>query len=348
MEPEFIEQIFEPFARATDSRTSHVEGTGLGMPIALSVARLMGGDIQVESEPGKGSRFTVTVYLKIDDTTPEDLQELVALPVLVVDDEEVACISACEILNSLEMQAEYVQSGEEAVKRVWDVHESIEEKDFSLVILDWKMPGKDGIETARDIRKLLGDEIPIIILSAYDWSSVEEEAQAAGVNAFIEKPLFRSRLTHVLKEVLGIHRESEKRETAVTQLNEHNYQDKRILLVEDNELNIEVAKELLEMMELQVETAYHGKEAVDLFAARPEGYYDLIFMDIQMPVMNGYEATRAIRSMDRKDAATIPIIAMTADAFADDVKKAQAAGMNGHLAKPIDIDKLEKTIVEWL
>ncbi len=345
MEKDFIDQIFEPFARAADTRTTRIEGTGLGMPIAVNIARMMGGDIQVESKLGRGSKFTVTVYLKINYVTQEDLQAFVSLPVLVVDDEEAACISACDILNSLDMKAEYVLSGEEAVVRVSTAHQK--EEDFSVVILDWKMPGKDGIETAREIRKVVGDEIPIIILSAYDWTDIEQEATLAGVNAFIEKPLFKSRLTHVLKEVLGI-QGSKAEESELDSFRKHDYSGKRVLLVEDNELNIEVAGELLGIIGLEVEMAYNGKEAVEKVTAEPAGYYDLIFMDIQMPVMNGYEAAAVIRRSEREDLRRIPIIAMTADAFVDDVAKSKEAGMNGHIAKPIDISKLENMIEKWI
>lgn len=345
MEKDFVDHIFEPFARAADTRTTRIEGTGLGMPIAVSIARMMGGDIQVESELGQGSKFTVTVYLKINYVTQEDLEALVSLPVLVVDDEEAACIGACDILNSLDMKAEYVLSGEEAVARVDKAHR--DDEDFAVVILDWKMPGKDGVETAREIRKVVGEDVPIIILSAYDWTDIEQEATLAGVNAFIEKPLFKSRLTHVLKEVLGIQNNKEK-ESELESFKKHDYSGKRVLLVEDNELNIEVASELLEIVGLEVETAYNGKEAVEKVSEKPAGYYDLIFMDIQMPIMNGYEATAAIRASEREDLQEIPIIAMTADAFVDDVKKSKEAGMNGHIAKPVDIAKLEKAMEEWI
>lgn len=345
MEKEFVERIFEPFSRAADSRTTRIEGTGLGMSIAVNIARMMGGDIQVESELGKGSKFIVTVYLKINHITQEDLQKFAMLPVLVVDDEETACENACEILSSLDMYAEYVLNGDDAVARLKEAHQ--ENADFSVVILDWQMPEKDGVETAREIRKVLGAEIPIIILSAYDWSEIEQEATLAGVNAFLEKPLFKSRLIHVLKEVLGVHGE-ERKISELESFRECDYVGKRVLLVEDNELNIEVAGELLDMIGLKVDMAHNGKEAVEKVSEQPAGYYDMIFMDIQMPVMNGYEATAAIRSMERQDLKEIPIVAMTADAFADDVKKSIKAGMNGHIAKPIDIAKLEKMIKEWM
>lgn len=345
MEKEFIKNIFEPFSRAADSRTGKIEGTGLGMTIAVNIARMMNGDIEVDSTLGEGSTFTVLVYLKLNDITQADMEAFTALPVLVADDEKAACESACEMLNSLCMDAEYVLDGYSAVKRVVEAREC--GKDFSVVILDWKMPDKDGLDTARDIRTAVGEDIPIIILSAYDWSEVESEAQTAGVDAFIEKPLFKSRLIRALKEVLGLGG-SEKEVTAIENFQKQDFSGKRVLLVEDNELNIEVASELLEEVGIRVEQALNGQLAVKCALDHEPGYFDLIFMDIQMPVMNGYEAARTIRDSGRKDLADIPIIAMTADAFADDIRKAQEAGMNDHIAKPIDIDKLEETLQTWI
>jgi CheY-like chemotaxis protein len=301
MDEEFLKHIFEPFARANDTRTTHIEGTGLGMAISKNIAKMMGGDILVESQLGIGSKFTVKVYLGINDVTEDALDMLVSLPVLVVDDEEVTCISACEILNSLQMKAEYVLNGDDAINKVATAHE--EDNDFSLVILDWKMPGKDGVETAKGIRKIVGNDIPIIILSAYDWSEVEQEAIAAGVNAFIEKPLFKSRLTHVLTDVLGFSSEEKKYELEAYK--KQDYNGKKVLLVEDNELNIEVAKEILEVVGLQVDEAHNGKEAVEKVMNSDVNYYSMIFMDIQMPIMNGYEATKAIRNNNREDLKTV-------------------------------------------
>ena len=206
---------------------------------------------------------------------------------------------------------------------------------------------KDGIDTAREIRDILGDEIPIIILSAYDWAEIESEATDAGVDAFIEKPLFKSRLTKVLKDVLGLGSD-EKTTTALETFQQKDFSGKRVLLVEDNELNIEVATELLDVVGIQVESVVNGRLAVNRVLENAPGYYDLIFMDIQMPVMNGYEATGIIRSSDREDLATIPIIAMTADAFADDIRKSEKAGMNGHISKPVDIKKLEDALSAWI
>ena len=347
MEKEYIDKIFEPFSRASDSRTSKIEGTGLGMSIAVNIARMMQGDIKVESEPGKGSRFIVTVYLKLDDTTDADLAAYNGLPVLVVDDEEMSCESSCEILRSIGVDAEYVLSGEEAVKRIAGV--AAGDRKFAVVILDWKMPGKDGLETAKEIRAAVGHDISIIILSAYDWADIESEAMDAGVDAFIGKPLFKSRLVQVLKEVLGQEEDHEEKEsTALETFKQQDFSGKRVLLVEDNEINIEVAKELLGIVGIQVEMAMNGKLAVEAVLEKEPGYYDLIFMDIQMPVMNGYEAAKAIRSSGRRDLEEIPIVAMTADAFADDIKRSKEAGMNSHVSKPVDVEKLEEALERWI
>lgn len=345
MEKDYIETIFEPFSRAADSRIGKIEGTGLGMTIAVNIARMMNGDIRVDSTPGVGSTFTVLVYMKLNDCTREDTDAFKDFSVLVVDDEQTACESACEILNSLCMNAEYVLDGNTAVKRIAEARENA--NDFSVVILDWKMPEKDGVDTARDIRKTVGEDIPIIILSAYDWSDIEAEALDAGINAFIEKPLFKTKLTKVLKEVLGVG-EQEKQVTAIDAFRQEDFSGKRVLLVEDNELNIEVAAELLDVVGIQVEQALNGKLAVECALEHGPGYFDLIFMDIQMPVMNGYEAARAIRASGREDLAKIPIIAMTADAFANDIRQAEEAGMNGHISKPIDIEKLEHMLRTWI
>lgn len=347
MEQEYIDKIFEPFSRAADSRTSKIEGTGLGMSIAVNIARMMQGDIKVESKLGEGSKFTVTVYLKLDDSTEADLVAYSGLPVLVVDDEEMSCESSCEMLKSLGMDAEYVLSGETAINRIAQAEE--QGRSFAVVVLDWKMPGKDGLETAKEIRRVFGKDLSIIILSAYDWADIESEATDAGVDAFIGKPLFKSRLIQVLKEVLGHEEDHEQKEmTHLETFKQQDFSGRRVLLVEDNEINIEVANELLSIVGIQVEMAMNGKLAVEAVQEKEPGYFDLIFMDIQMPVMNGYEASRAIRFCGRKDLEEIPIVAMTADAFADDIRKAEEAGMNGHISKPVDIEKLEEALNRWI
>lgn len=345
MEKDYIQKIFEPFSRAADSRIGKIEGTGLGMSIAVNIARMMNGDIKVASTLGEGSRFTVQVYLKLNDITQADIEAFSSLPVLVADDEEAACESACEILNSLNMDAEYVLDGDSAIQRIIEARKAA--RDFAVVILDWKMPRKDGLTTAKEIRNLTGNDIPLIILSAYDWSDIEAQAMDAGIDAFIEKPLFKSRLMKVLKDVLGLDN-SERPATALETFKEQDFSGKRVLLVEDNELNIEVAAELLDIVGIQADQALNGQLAVDCVLDHEPGYYDLIFMDIQMPVMNGYESTRAIRSSGREDLKTIPIVAMTADAFADDIRKSEEAGMNGHISKPVDIEKLEEALRTFL
>lgn len=341
---EYQEKIFEPFSRAEDSRVSKIEGTGLGMTIAQNIVRMMNGSIRVDSREGQGSQFTVTLFLKQQDMPELDISELENLRVLVADDDECACESACTILKDIGMSGEWVLSGEEAVERVKAANET--EKPFFAVILDWKMPGMDGIETAREIRKVIGPDVPIIILSAYDWSAVEEEAKAAGISGFISKPLFKSRLIYLFKQFTD--GEEYPEDEAPEKPAGKDFSGKRILLVEDNELNREIAEEIISMSGAEVESAVNGREGAGMFERSAEGYYDLIFMDIQMPVMNGYEATAAIRKMDRSDARTIPIIAMTANAFAEDVQASKKAGMNEHITKPLDFGDLMKCIEEWI
>ena len=348
MSPEFLIHLFEPFERAEDVRTSKVQGTGLGMPVARNIIRMMGGDIQVESQLEKGSRFTVQILLKYQEEDEVSLAELIKLPVLVADDDEFACQSTCLMLDELGLQSEGVLSGEEAVERVDSAHSRRE--DYFAVILDWKMPGMDGIETAREIRRRVGPDVPIIILSGYDWTECEMEARAAGVDAFITKPLFKSRLVSVLRSLVAepCQPEEEQPGEELEKTLEHDFTGKRVLLVEDNELNREIATEILQMVGLEVEAAENGSIGVDMVAASEPGYYNLVLMDIQMPVMNGYEATCAIRTLGRKDARSLPIVAMTANAFAEDIQAAKSAGMNEHMAKPIDLGRLMEVLERWL
>ncbi len=344
MDEAFMKTIFDPFTRSRQSVQENIEGTGLGMSITRNIVQMMDGDIQVASRLGEGSTFTVRLHLRLREQESEDVEELKDLRVLVADDDPDSCVSTCEILHSVGMQAQWVLSGDEAVERTAAAHGAGES--YAAVILDWKMPGKDGVETAREIRRRVGDELPIIILTAYDWSEVEAQARDAGIQAFIEKPLFRSRLVYALKSVLVKDETGPK--LAPAELEEDSHEGKRVLLVEDNELNREIAQELLSFIGVQVETAADGKEAVDRMAQSAPGTFDLIFMDIQMPVMDGYEAARAIRGLDRPDAKTVPIIAMTANAFADDIHRAQEAGMNGHVAKPVEVAKLQEALDKWL
>ena len=344
MSKEFVKKIFVPFERAEDSRIDKIQGTGLGMAIVNNIIHMMGGEIQVESEINKGSRFTVTMVLKLQDDKEETDNELINLKVLVVDDEKVVCDSTCKVLNSIGMNSEGVTTGKEAVARVVEEHDKND--DFYAAIIDWNMPEMNGIETTKEIRKAVGKDVPIIIMSAYDWSDIEEEAKAAGVNAFISKPLFKSRLTTTFKQLLNNNKEEE---NPLSVLKNEDYSNRRALVVEDNELNAEIMREMLNMTGIKVDRAENGKVAVEKLESEPENYYDIVFMDIQMPIMNGYQAAEAIRQMDhRKDVHTIPIIAVTANAFVEDILTAKAAGMNEHIAKPVDIKELDEILQKWL
>jgi CheY-like chemotaxis protein len=307
---------------------------------------MMGGDIKVESKLDVGSKFTVTFFLKLQEEEEANYAEFVDVPVLVADDDKVSCEATCSILNEMGMQSEWVLSGKEAIRRVTERHNIAD--DFYAVIIDWKMPGMDGIATAKAIRKSVGNDVPIIIISAYDWSDIEQEARKAGVNAFVSKPLFKSRMIHLFSDLLGNKEEPEETDEPLASFEEMDLSGKRILLVEDNELNAEIATEILEMTGVQIDHAKNGSEAVDKIVGTPDGYYDLVFMDIQMPIMNGYEATRAIRSVDRDYLKMLPIIAMTANAFAEDVNAARGAGMNAHISKPLELDVLASVLRKWV
>ena len=344
MSKEFLEKLFEPFSRAEDSRVNKIEGTGLGMTIARNIARRMNGDIAVESEIGKGTKFVVTLILKLVDAETPNTEKLMDLPVLVVDDDKSADEMTCLILENIGMKSEYVLSGREAVQRVWEHHRN--NQDYFAVILDWKMPEMDGIETARAIREKVGPDVPIIILSAYDWSTVEAEARQAGVNGFISKPLFKSRLVYLFNQIAE--KDKSKELPEAKSFTKVKLNGKRILLVEDIDINREIAEEIIGETGATVESAENGQEALEKFEKTDENYYDMIFMDIQMPIMNGYEATEAIRKLPRKDAVEIPIIAMTANAFTEDIQRSKNAGMNEHITKPLDIEQLMKCLEKWI
>lgn len=344
MTPEFQKIMFEPFSRADDHRTTKVQGTGLGMAIARNIVNLMNGDIQVESAPNKGTKITVTVYLKLQENEKEQEKELLDLPVLVVDDDKTCCESTVATLQEIGIAGEWVLTGREAVERCAARHKT--GRDYFAVILDWKMPEIDGIATARKIRERVGEDVTIIILTSFDFSEIEEEARAAGVNAFMAKPLFRSRLTATLRQFTSGKKEKNAR-NYLEDFAKENYAGKRILLVEDNELNREIATEIIGMTGVTIDSAENGKIAVEKVMEAPEKWYDLIFMDIQMPIMNGYEATAAIRAL-AGSRGKVPIIAMTANAFAEDVQLAKNTGMNEHIAKPLDLNKLNDVLKQWL
>lgn len=347
MSEEFQKHLFQPFSRAADSRVVVQQGTGLGMSITRNIVGMMNGDINVESEPGKGTKFTVTIFLSLQDINTNKIDsDLIDLPVLIADDDIITCESSCDMLHELGMKGEWVLSGEEAVKRVISRH--AQQNDYFAIILDWKMPGMDGVATTKAIRKAVGEDVPIIIISAYDWSDIELEARAAGANAFISKPMFKSRMAHTFKSLFEENSGTGTVNGMVNKIMQQDFSGRRVLLVEDNDLNAEIAAEILGMANITVEYAKDGREALNKMESAVDGYYDIVFMDIQMPVMNGYEATRAIRSINRNYLKKVPIIAMTANAFAEDVEAARDVGMNQHIAKPIDFNQLLQVLNTWL
>lgn len=344
MRPEFLDKIFQPFERADDENIRMIQGTGLGMAISKNIVEMMDGDITVESEYGVGSRFVTTVFLRVQEPDYPHVGALQNLKVLVVDDDEAVCKTTCQNLQSIGMAPQWTLNGKDAVQKTVSAFKSGDI--FFALIIDLKMPGMDGIETTRQIRAQVGRDVPIIMISAYEWSAYEQEALKAGVDAFIMKPLFRSRLLCKLKQFVT--REPTVLPESQPLYRAKSFEGKRILLVEDNELNREIAHELISCTGASVEWAENGLVAVERMSSVPEGYFDMIFMDMQMPVMGGCEAAAAIRALHRLDASEIPIVAMTANAFAEDIDKTKAAGMNEHLSKPIDTERLYKTMEEWL
>ena len=346
MTEDFQKRLFEPFARANDKRTVGIQGTGLGMAITRNIVRMMGGDISVESVYGEGSKFTVNMYLKLQNIEDINYNSFADLRVLVADDDPLCCESTCEILGGMGMISEWVLSGKAAVERVKTRLE--QGRDFFAVIIDWKLPDQGGIETVRQIRKLIGGDTPIIVFSAYDWTDIELEAREAGATTFISKPLFRTKLAALFNSLLNHPGGEADLEAPLKKLEEMHLDGRRVLLTEDQELNAEIAMDFLEMTGLEVDWAKDGEEAVEMLAASPDGYYSIIFMDVQMPNMNGFEATKAIRAMDRSYAKKIPIVAMTANAFAEDVINCKKAGMNDHLTKPIDVEVLAQMLETYV
>ncbi len=346
MSPEFAKTVFEPFTREQTATVSGIQGTGLGMAITKNIVDMMGGTIRVESEPGKGTSFIVNLELRFCASHKEisPIAELKGFRGLVVDDDMICCQSVSKMLRQIGMRAEWALSGREAVARAT---EAVDLSDpFEVYIVDWSMPELNGIETVREIRKIVGDDSPIILMSAYDWSDIEAEARRAGVTGFISKPLFASDLHHTLECSLGQDEETVPEPAAAEPEPENRFTGKRILLAEDNELNQEIASEILKEVGFQVECADNGQQTCDMLLENGGGYYDLVLMDIQMPVMDGYAATRTIRAMDDPALANVPIIAMTANAFEEDREQALAAGMNGHLAKPIERKKMMALLEE--
>ncbi len=347
MSEEFRKSIFEAFSREKTSTVSGIQGTGLGMAIAKKIVDMMGGVIMVNSTEGKGSEFIVELPCKISNISAkfEPIPELQGVRVLVADDDTDTCLSVCSMLREIGVRPDWTNYGKEAVIRAKDALDSADE--FRVYIIDWQMPDLNGIETVRRIRKVIGGSAPIIILTAYDWSDIEEEAREAGVTAFCSKPLFMSELRNVMARPLMISLDKQTEEKSEAEA-KPDFSGKRVLLAEDNELNQMLAENMLTEVGLAVEIANDGTEAVEKMKSAPAGYYDIILMDIQMPQMDGYEATRQIRALEDNEKAGIPIVAVTANAFEEDRQIAMEAGMNGHLAKPYDVPDIMKTLKELL
>lgn len=326
MTPEFLQHVFEPFARAGDPRVTRQRGTGLGMAITHNIVRMMGGEIAAESQPDKGSRFTVRLGLRLQEADSRAKELLRGKAVLVADDDAKAGRAAVAMLRQAGLEARWVPGGSQAV-------EAARGQDWFAVLLDWKMPELDGVDAARAIRARKEEPQPRLVLCARNWRGIEPWAREAGIDAFLQKPLREAAVLSTLAGLAAV--EQEKESGALPDLS-----GRRVLLAEDNELNVEVAREFLKLGGVAADVAEDGERAVELFVLHEPGTYDAILMDIQMPRMNGYEATQAIRGMRRPDAGVIPIIALTADAFAEDVRRARDAGMNAHLAKPLEAEKL--------
>ena len=340
MSPEFLKRIYESYSRADGARIHKTEGAGLGMAITKYIVDAMEGTIDIQSEPDKGTEFLLMFDFEKAAAMDMDMV-LPAWNMLVVDDDELLCETAIDALKSIGIRAEWTLSGEKAIELVNEHHKKRE--DYQIILLDWKLPGMNGIQVAKEIRSNLGDEVPILLISAYDWSEFEAEAREAGISGFISKPLFKSTLYHALCQYMDVGTEHEQT------LNQNiDLSGRRILLAEDNELNWEVAKELLTDLGVELDWAEDGRICLDKFQKSSEGYYDIILMDIRMPHMTGYEATKAIRGLNHPDALSIPIIAMSADAFSDDIQRCLEFGMNAHIAKPIDIVEVSRLLKRFL
>lgn len=331
MSEEFLQKIFDSYSRADNKRVHRTEGAGLGMAITKYIVDAMGGTVDVQSELGKGTLFHLSLDLEKALVKEADMV-LPAWKMLVVDDDEMMCRTTVEALNTIGIQAECALSGEEAVELVRKHRQKRD--DYEIILLDWKLPGMNGLQAASEIRRVLGHDIPILLISAYDWSEFEDEARESGITGFISKPLFRSTLYYGLRKYMKEETQPESSEKNM-ELAGH-----RVLVAEDNDLNWEVLNALLSDLGLETEWAENGEICLEKFEQSKEGYYDAVFMDIRMPVMTGYEATEAIRALARPDAETIPIIAMTADAFSEDVQHCLDCGMNAHTSKPVNMNEI--------
>ena len=336
MTPEFMEKMFEPFSRQTDSRVNSIQGTGLGLAITRQMVELMDGTIDCRSEVGKGTTFTIVLDVPVAEKQLEEMR-FEGVDALIADDDPILLDTAVDTLESLGITAERANDGTETLEMIRRRHEA--GKDYGVVILDWKMPGMDGIGTIRRIRTEIDARIPILLTSAYDWSDIEDQAKEAGADGFITKPLFRSRLYEKINALFGTEAKAVEPEDDYSDLAGMN-----ILIAEDNDINWEIISAMLGMFGINAERAENGRICVNKMAEAAEGSYELIFMDIQMPEMNGLDATRNIRALENKWAASIPIIAMTADAFSENIAECLEAGMNGHIAKPVDMKLVIKEI----
>ena len=346
MSEEFTKHIFEPFERERNTTASGIQGTGLGMAITKNIIDTMGGTIELVSEQGKGTEFTIHLDFRLqsEPKTIEAVRELEGMRALVVDDSFSTCDSVTKMLRQIGMRSEWVMHGKEAVLHARQAYELGDE--YHAYIIDWFLPDLSGLEVVRQVRAIVGDSAPIIIVTAYDWTAFEEEARNAGATAFCNKPVFLSELRDVLLSATS-RTEPELQTVSLPDLSRQ-LQGKRLLLAEDNELNREIAEELLSDSGFVVETAEDGTVALEKVKNSVPGYYALVLMDIQMPRMNGYDAARAIRALEDPKLAAIPIVAMTANAFDEDRKRALESGMNAHIAKPIDIKKLLEVLTEIL
>ncbi|MBS7009940.1 hybrid sensor histidine kinase/response regulator [Anaerostipes sp.] len=346
MTKEAVEHIFQPFEQADASIAKRFGGTGLGMSITRNLVTLMGGQIRVESEPGVGTACIVDLPFRKGEESclPEPDFEEQGLRALIVDDEQQVCEQTAVLLEKIKIEAEWRLSGTEGVERVKETHR--EGRDIDLCLIDWKMPDMDGVEVTRCIRREVGNDVPIVMISAYDISEVEEEARAAGVNGFLPKPLYRSSVYAAIKEALG--HKGQPIPDMKAKTGGRPLEGFRLLMAEDNDLNQEIAATLLRMNGAEVDCVEDGQQALDTFLASRPGDYDAILMDVQMPVMDGHESARRIRASSHPLALKIPIIATTANAFSDDISAALAAGMNAHVSKPLDIVQLCKTLSECI
>ncbi len=339
MSEEFKSIVFDAFSRERSSTISGVQGTGLGMSITKNIVDMMNGTIEVESETGKGSEFIVTIDFPLAESkvTFTPIKRLIGARALVVDDDVYTCQSVSKMLREIQMRPDWSTSGKEAVIRAKEASDLKDE--YKVFIIDYMMPDMNGIEAVRQIRKVIGEEIPIIVLTAYDWSDIEEEARRAGVTAFVEKPLFMSELREALSDDEGKNKAEEEEEET-----NYDFSGKKVLLVEDNDLNREIATALLAELNIEVEIAHDGLEAINIINKADENHFDCVFMDVQMPKMDGYTATKEIRTLPSNAKANLPIIAMTANAFEEDRQKAFESGMNGHIAKPISIKSISDAL----